>query len=262
MKRPCKFDKYKLGKNVPSDKTCRVVESELKGSTKWLDHLLWKIAQPQTLDIETTYSILAQLKPSISNLFFYKDPKPPFAAYRTHHSIEKILLKLDRDSSWDALVACLGLIQEAKYLNTVGVLFFTSRPTLRIFLRIASSYPMRFIAKDFFQYLKKYFLPNEVDKDIDNILENVNIEGNIHYYNVMTLFIEDLYILKKSLFAPTACLYFTDKYFNTHDVLQEVFTFKYNHDWKSVRKHPTVKKLTRAIRRWENSKEYDSSNLS
>ena len=258
MKRPCKFDKYKQGKHVPCDKLVDEIENEFKGTKEWLIHPLWEISKPPTLEVEKIYKLLAELKPSIKNLIFYSSPSPPYVSHRKHDNIEKLAEKLNKDSSWDALAACIGLIQEAKYLNNPGVHFFVSRTALTIFLRVASCYPMRFIALEYFEYLKKHFLPNKIDPRIDTILNSINVENEINYYHYLRLMIEDLYIQNNGLLASNTCLYFADKYLSNAS-LREIYTFKFNHDWKSVRRHPSIKKLTRAIRRWETSNEYEYS---
>jgi len=254
--RSCRFDKYKRGEHVPDPALVDRIESEFPGTKLFLEHPFWTIAKTPLTDIEEFYIQLSNLRPEISELLFFSPINRGRMPVRRMTGPYGTIEDLIKESDWDALTACIGLIQEAKYLysNEPGYLQHCleryTRRTLGVFLPAISQQPFPRIAHELFSYLRENFLNRPQDEAWIRKLDSTNLDGHIYVYQSMLLIIEDLDIFKHYYFAPHSCLHLAESHLNGALILKIQRLFM-SGNFHEVPKLPEIKNLTRCLRRWE-----------
>jgi len=252
--RPCKYDKYKRGKHEPEPELVERIEEEFPGTKKWLTHALWDLLKNPTMEFNQLYPLLIKLRPSVSDLLFHRSLKKQLMPSRRDMTINALLDKLDQESNIDALIACIGLLIEAKQYARDYVYYLTARTTVRLFFRVFAQYPLYYITPGVFEYLRQIYFDNDFDPKWTDYIQKMDPSIPLQINNFLILLIEDLGILKKHGLAPLACLYYTDKHL-TPKIIADMYRYNWDGDWDSIRKLPEIKKLTRCLRRWESKKE-------
>lgn len=249
-KRPCKFDKYRRGEHTPSRRLVERIGEELPGTKKVFDHVFWDVARCPCTDIGMLHKQLSGLRPAISNLLFYSPSRFEETPYRRSQDYVPAFQTLGKEGDWDALTACIGLIQELKYFGNDAFRFAYTRPTFRIFLRFASSTPFYNLADEFYRYLLANILNNRVSKKLldgiteTDIFELASISGS------RILIVEDLDLLKRHFFTPKACLHIVERYLSAQ-IVYRLRDHARAGQWSEIYKMPEVRNLARALRRWE-----------
>jgi len=253
--RSCKFDKYKRGEHVPEPELVDRIESEFPGTKKFLNHPFWIIAKTPITDIEEFYIQLSNLRPEISKLLFFSPIDKVRMPIRQLTGPFGTIEDLIKESDWDALTACIGLIQEANYLGGIQKYYLKhyTRRTYGVFLPVISQHPFTQIAHELFDYLREHFLDRPEDAEWTKKLDSTYLDGHIYVYQTMLLIIEDLGILKHHFLAPPSCLYLAERYLKV-SVIEKIHELSLSGKYHEATKLPEIKKLTRSLRRWEKKK--------
>ena len=260
--RSCKFDKYIRGEHVPEPELVDKIEIEFPGTKAVLEHPFWVIANPSITGIEALYNELNKLRSGITKLLFFTPLDSGRMPNRTHNKWDEQINLLVKESDWDALTACIGLIQEARYLGNPPqpMQHLYAKKTLGVFLPAISQYPFTKIADELFLYLREHFLENKKDKDWTKILNEIELDKHILTYQNMRMLIEDLQIFQTHFFTPQQCLYIADKYLKP-PVIAKIFHLFYNGQFRAANNLPEVKKLKRCLRKWEKKVAIDNGTI-
>lgn len=249
-KRPCQYDKYRRGEHSPRPSLINKIDRELPGTAAYADHCFWRVAKSPAIGLDELHDHLASLRPEIVDLLFYRRKRPGGTRERRARAYPATFQRLGREGDWDALTACIGVIQEARHYGEDVVYQFYTKPTFAVFRRLISSPPLYEVSSELFAYLVRNFLNNPDGQQIQNNVRRTGIQALARMTTNRILLIEDLYLLKKFGMTPTACLHVAEPYLPA-DVLYRIDTLIRDGDWQRVRQLPEIRKLAKALKRWE-----------
>lgn len=147
------FNTYKRGEHTPSPAQVELVERKAPGTTLYIEHPFWEVARTPCTDLDSLYNHLLLLRPEITRLLFYPPRREGVAPMRRERSYMSTFDILRKEGDWDALTACIGLIQEAKYYGDKWQYISYTRQTFSVFRRFVSQYPFSDISYELYTYL-------------------------------------------------------------------------------------------------------------
>jgi hypothetical protein len=248
--RPCKFDKYKRGEHTPSKALIEQVDKEFPGTRYVFDHVFWEVARCPCLDINGLYERLSHLRPAIARMLFYPTQGRGNTPNRKDRTYASVFEALRKEGDWDALTACIGLIQEARFFGDEGMYIVFTRPAFAVFRRFVSSFPFYMVANELYAYLMMYLLDNPIGQKIQGSMSGVDVRDLASLSTSRILLIEDLDLLKKHFYADKSCLYVAERYL-TAPVIMKITNYIEARRWSEVYKMSEIKNLARALQRWE-----------
>lgn len=246
------FRNYKNGNNGAKSEIIDWFGEKFPDTKKSLEHPFWLVIQTPMVDIEELYIQLGHLRPEISDLLFYPNKTEGKMPIRRKKDLFKTIDKVSEGSDWDALTACIGLIQEIQYYN-FGPGYFTGlylKCALKILLPFISQDPYVKIADDLFNYLYESFFSKCQDPHWVRILNSTDIKKSIRKYRFMSSVIQALGIFRHHSHIHPTCLYLAERYLKP-SVLYTIAKYHQSGDWKKVTQLSEVKLMTRCLRRWE-----------
>lgn len=269
-RRPCKFDKYARGQHTPSPALVDEVELALPGTKRYIEHPFWEVARCPCTNLEALYWGLARLRPGITDLLFRPLPREGMIPERIHRFYAMTFRDLGREGDWDALTACIGLIQEAWYVEESHLLSKFTQQTFDVFSRFVIDRAFASVAEDLCRYLLRHFLTTPRGRELDSYISKFGVDLLIKTGRLRLLLVDSLGLLKHCLSAPTSCLHIVERYL-TYDFLfclpdiyhlpsgVEDFCCLPKSTVKEIRRHPVIRNLARALQRWEEAQSRPAS---
>jgi len=249
-----KFNKYKNGKHEPEPEQIQKAEIDAPGSETLLEHSFWAVIHMPVISKEDIYLQLIKLKPSIVDFLFTSYRPAGQVPTRRENPLFEDIDRLYKESDWDALTACLGIVQESRITNRFNALPFFEHNYLKLainlFCKLICQRPFFIIKDELLEYLHEHFFDKCTDATWVAYYKDFNIEIKIQRYQYIVYLIEHLKIFKQHDHIPTACLYFTDKYL-TKSVFLEIHLYEDTGQHKKISQIPEIKNMTRSLRRWE-----------
>jgi len=249
-KRPCKFDKYKNGQHTPNRDVIEAVDKVCQGTKSIIEHPFWEVAKCPCIDLKKLYEQLLKLRPELIDLLFYTDEHGRAKYQRRRASYMNTFEALGKEGDIEALTACIGLIQEAKFYGDDLMWFIYTRPTFAVFRRSISEPPFIYLAEELYAYLVKYILDNPTGEEISDNIQSDTIDGLAFLSNTRLLLIEDYDLLKHYFVAPRSCLHVAERYLDA-TTIKRIWDLTVSGHSAEVPKLQQFKKLTRALKRWE-----------
>lgn len=249
-KRPCKYDKYQRGIHSPSPSLVRAADEEAPGTALYAEHCFWKVAEWPPREIGDIYGYLSTLRPEITDLVFLPSRNDGLARTRRPRSTLATFQALAREADWDALTACIGLIQEAKCLGYEEQYVFYTKPTFTVFRRFAWRQPFVMVAEELFAYLVEHFLDNPDGEMFAKYARDAGLGNLLRLSDYRASLIEDLELLQTHFFTPPPCLHIAESYLHG-PVLERALKLRFSGRLDQVARMPEVRNMAKALRRWE-----------
>lgn len=162
-----KWPKYEVGKHVPSDALVMLVEAELPGTKRLLNHVLWKTLKAKPGVSENIDDWFRQLAPDIQKIIFHADRHTPGnSSHRTRISRRQLKM-LERRAGIDALACLTIFLREpsrhgkhvfdiATSLYHVLLILCTAAPLRNFALELLDVYRERVFSQVRYEGLKLY----------------------------------------------------------------------------------------------------------
>ncbi len=129
-----------------------------------------------------------------------------------------------------------------------------ARPAFSILRRFSSASPFYIIASELYAYIRDNFLTDPYSKKFLTGIHSEDIDNLLMLARRRILLIEDMYILNKFSATPTSCLHIAEKYL-TPPILMTIQDLLISGTAQDVLKMKEVKKLSRALIRWEDKQQ-------
>ena len=253
----CAFNHYFSGIKVACPKHIDLAEAAYKGkgTRDFYYHPFWDLIKFSSNNIEELYLSLARLRPGISNLLFYNSNIGERPHRRPLTEVNETLDKLDKESDFDALTACIGLLIEAKLFSNGVHCIFTSItiPLIihRVFKRVASSFPFYNVADDLYADIHDNHLRKNDTEDGKEYYDLLNVQQRIDDNRRILKYIKDNHVLRYHNAVPLTCLHLSEPYI-TNALIYELRRQKTSEELFKIRQSLGIRNMTRCIRRWEN----------
>ena len=240
-KRSCKYDKYKRGQHSPEQDVIDRIEDDLPRTKSIYEHPLWQVATCPCSGLDNIYHQLHRLRPELVDLIFQSAGNQ-----RKPERYATIFESLGKEGDIEALTACIGLIQEAKYYGYERLDFIYTHPTFRVFCRSISERPYSYISVEFHKHLTNNILDNPIGRQLAKAVPASFVSEYGWLNEARLTIIDDFDIFKGELAPPRACLHIAEKYL-TASVIQRIFEPEKN---PGIYKLPELKNLRRTLKRW------------
>lgn len=250
-KRTRRFYNYKSGRNRPNKELIDQVDEECPGTKSIIFHPFWDVLESPCQDIQSIYPLLQKLRPEIRQIIFHKTRGGQTAYQRRNDGYLVPFEKLNKEGDMDALIACLGLIHEMKYYGEDDWAILYTRPTLNVFIRAISNHPYFYLAEELSEYLNKNFLNNQdFDEEYAIRISSKVFPSLVRLSLMRLIFIDEFNLLRHYSRAPTSCLHTAESYLS-ENLIYKIKMMADKGNAKDITKLPEVKKLSRALKRWE-----------
>ncbi len=249
-KRPCKFDKYRRGEHAPRPALITEVDEQIPGTAAYADHCFWRVAQWPPIEIDELHEHLASLRPEIADVLFHRARNGGPSLERKPRAYPATFRELRRHGDWDALTACIGVIQEAKPYREEAAYAFYTKATFAVIRRFVAKPPFLDVAEELFEYLMRRFLDNPDGQVLCQQVSRFGIRTFASLTTHRILLIDDLCLLRQSGIPPVSCLHVAEPYLPA-DVLHHIEKLYGAGEWRAVRQLPEIRKLAKALKRWE-----------
>lgn len=155
--RPCQWDKYERGENVPKDPLVALVETSCPGTRQWLVASLWKVIRARTLPISELHFIIATIRPTLASLSHATNPAS--RVRRKPNDLSRIgaIDSLWRQGDVEAMTALLGLVLDAEQRSSDHQHAEAALAALHLFILLAANDPLHSVRHELFTYLKDRF---------------------------------------------------------------------------------------------------------
>lgn len=233
---------------VPNPAHVREVDKEFPGTGQLLEMPHWRILDFPPPSLKELHELFRGLRPSIVKILFRQDEA---GVWQRKPNIPRQLKALNRESDFDALVACLGIMREWEYSGSRWEFdhYDAARTARQIFLRLVACSPFRYMAGQFFNHLRKYFFTRKYicgwSLNLDEIAET--LADRMNFRNAIILMAEDLCLIRAAELDQLGCLYVAETlglgnvYSTFHRLLRSD---------SEVKKDLLAKRFVRRLRRW------------
>lgn len=223
-------------------------EEIFPGTKNYLVSPFWKLLKNPYMTEDQLFPLLDQY---------------PFR-FRMNIALPRRLTKfINKESNLDALALCLWILSESSgHLLSNSGKFRKSASDLAItiFFRIAAEAAFEESAEQLFFHIKDSIRHSFLTTSSTKYLDEINFEEKRSRNVFILTLINELNLLRTYKTAPSSCLYIAEKYF-TDSLIEE---FKNNFQSKlfhKTKQHPSIKKLSRGLKRWESEKSAEDSIL-
>ncbi len=156
--RPCQWDKYERGENVPKNSLVALVEATYPGTLQWLVAPLWKVIRARSLPIPELHSIIATTRPKLASRLSHANSQFSQARRRPYNlSQPNTIDSLWRQGDVAALTALLGLIRDAEEKSDDHQHAEAALAALHLFILLAANDPLHSVRHELFMHLKDRF---------------------------------------------------------------------------------------------------------
>ena len=225
------------------------VDLEFPGTARLTTIPHWEIMDVPAPSVERLRELLTGLRPGIVEILFRRDAND---RWQRRLDMQRTLRRLDRESDFDALVACLGLMRELEASDCrIDIAYFDVAVAIRrIFMRLAATAPFSDFAPTLLTYLRTHFLKENYGSwslGIDDIAEHLADHRELRHGVI--LMAEDLFLIDLAERDALGCLYVADRLGITN-VFEKLwhYTFKVA-DWRTCKQDPLLKVFVRRFRR-------------
>ncbi len=251
IQRPRRFDYYKSGLHTPNRSAIDMVDEACSGTKAIIELPLWEVTRSPCTDLNKLYAQLHRLRPELVDLLFYRIRNGASGYERRQIDYMTTFQTLKKEGDIEALTACIGLIQEAKYYGYEAMDFMYTKPTFAVFRRAVSESPLYLVAEEFFEYFMEHILNTPAADEIRTNVSSEIINGLIWSTIYRLDLIDDLRILRSGKYPPRSCLHIAERYL-TIPVIREIGDLQTDDQWDGIyNKLPAIRNLTRALKRWE-----------
>lgn len=156
--RPCQWDKYERGENVPKKSLVAIVETAYPGTRQWIVAPLWKVIRARPLPISELHAIIAVIRPTLASRL--PDAfSPASRVRRKQYDLSRIgaIDSLWRQGDVEAMTALLGLVRDAEQKSDDHQHAEAALAALHLFILLAANDPLHSVRHDLFMYLKDRF---------------------------------------------------------------------------------------------------------
>jgi len=238
---------YRRGR-VPERSLVDRVELDFPGTRVWLDLLFWESIRLPAPDFERIYSLLAHVRADIADLLFVRAGFDKARLERRPRTVETFQ-ELDRKSDIESLTACIGLIREAEFLGNKAQHFQGVSTAVRIFLRLAASWPLAETAPAILEYLTGCVF-NTTYEHVPRpgpAGSGIPLSVQIRWRNSVVILLEDFEVLTTDHARKRACLYLADVY-GLGRAVKELEAINRTADWRVVKSARVVRWFARRLR--------------
>lgn len=248
--RPCKFDKYRRGEHLPRISLIEKIDEEFPGTKRLMYHSIWEILECSISGVEDLHIRLGMLRPEVTSILFNPEKGSNGNPRRNDDTYAKTFNRLAEPGSLDAFTACLGLIQEIKFMGGTENHRAYIVASVKAFFRLAYQPPFDMIAEDLFDYLKVSFFHHHNDPELANYLNSIDVHQAVISKSFIAHLIDCLNILSYHTETPPACLHIAERYLR-QDVIERFWDCGGPEGWRELKRLPVIRNLTRRLRKWE-----------
>ena len=162
---PSKWNKYKRGDTVPSNTLVKHVESEFKGTARWLELTLWDVIRKKPPSIIKIKAIVSTVRPGLAKHISGLKSNIPKQDSRRLYSTTSID-SLWRQGDLDSLAALFALIRDAELKNNNFQYIEASVASMYVILRQLIKEPLYTVRHDLFQYVQTSYFNFTPDKKV------------------------------------------------------------------------------------------------
>ncbi len=156
-----KWGKYRDGRHVPSAALVSKVGIKLPGSSRDLNHPLWRILAMDNLRHFNEDHLIAQLRLDIQEILARWDAWKPKSRYRNSSVDQRLVMLLERRASLDSLAAIVLLMRRSHAAEQWEVMHDWTGPLYRTMVMLGSHFMSRGIARPLFELIEQRVLPSQ-----------------------------------------------------------------------------------------------------